>query len=442
MRLEPREVPALPLVAALVDRAGTLVAATPEWDGPGPGTLTYHAGQGSLLVGPDSPVPQLDFLMTNLLDEIEITAGRLVGEPAHCTRVLAAGLALVAGRVAAGDRHPIGSAAEVVTLTRAAIGARTQGMAVEERGSPPPGPVPAPAAIALALGQIAVNAQQHGAADRVFIHLGLGPTFSIEWPSSEAGFSPVSSHRHPRRRGRWGWGYVQMVADALGAVALPPGAAGPGLMAAGLALGAPRLTLPVACLRAGVVERCTPAWEDDPALPRLAQPVSDSLSALIADSSAHPGSIAYRDLLRARRVGDRTWVTQGPAIGSSRALDLLRGLDHERALWNAPEPHATRVAALATLLRVAMGEPWPSVPPAAFEEGLAAACMSLGVHKVEPVDAVCAPDPRVTAYLLAELGGRLVHSRDGVFLAAPNAARHPLLRALGGRPDGWLRLTP
>jgi hypothetical protein len=89
-----------------------------------------------------------------------------------------------------------------------------------------------------------------------------------------------------------------------------------------------------------------------------------------------------------------------------------------------------------------MGEPWPSVPPAAFAAGLSSACASLGVAQPDPLDVVCPPDPRVTAFLLGEVGGRLIPVGEGLFLSAPEAAGHPLMRALGGRPDGWLRLTP
>jgi hypothetical protein len=190
------------------------------------------------------------------------------------------------------------------------------------------------------------------------------------------------------------------------------------------------------------VERATEAWDQDPAMPARGEPASTpALARLVAAAAARPGLIAYDDLYRARLSGARTWVVLAPESGSSRARDLLRGLHHERALWSAPEPHATRVAALATLLGVAMGDPWPSAPPGVHAEVLPAACAALGVAAPEPVDAVSPPDPRVVAFLLAEVGGRLVRRGEEVWLVSADPA-NPLLRALPGADAGWLRINP
>src|SRR5205807_8753147 len=67
VRLDPAEVPELPFPAALVDSAGAVVAATPEWQGPLPGSLAYHTGAGPLLIRASSPPPpDLDPLMGRL----------------------------------------------------------------------------------------------------------------------------------------------------------------------------------------------------------------------------------------------------------------------------------------------------------------------------------------------------------------------------------------
>ena len=55
--------------------------------------------------------------------------------------------------------------------------------------------------------------------------------------------------------------------------------------------------------------------------------------------------------IAARHVGDGTWISLVPETGPDRARDVLRGLEHERALWSAPEPHATTVHALTALVR-------------------------------------------------------------------------------------------
>ncbi|HXM54699.1 MAG TPA: hypothetical protein VOB72_04855 [Candidatus Dormibacteraeota bacterium] len=439
MRLEPGELPGLPLPAALVAADGAVVAATPEWTGPGPGTLSYRTGTGHLLVAPDVPQPELDTLVARLLAEIRAAGAALTADAARQAEVLAAGLELVAGR-------PVGAASgtveEVVDLTVAAVRARTQRFPVEV-ALPLPLPraaVPAPAAIALALVQLAVNAQQHEEADAVRLRVGPGPTFAVEWAARPGTASGVRSHRHPLRRPRWGWGYVQMVADALGGVALPPGPAGPGLASACLGLGAPRLGLPLACVHEGRVERSTEGWDDDPAMPPLGQPAGGELAELVAAAAAQPGRIVYRGLHRARLRRDRTWAALAPESGSSRARDLLRGLHHERALWSAPEPQATRVSALTTLLQVAMGEPWPGAPPSVWAEVLPAACAALGVAVPPPVDWVCPPDPRVVAYLLADTRGQLVARGDEAWLAGGDATS-PVLRALGADARGWLRIN-
>jgi len=437
MRLEPSEVPGLPLPAALVDRDGAVVAATPEWAGPCPGTLAYRAGAGHLLVAPDVPAPELDALMGRLLDEVAAAAAALAGDAALHAAVLGAGLALVAGRPV--GAAPAGTAADVVALTEAAVRARTQDLTVEVARPLPDAAAPAPAAIALALVQLAVNAQQHEEARLVRLRVGPGPTFSVEWAGPPHA-AAVTSHRHALRRQGWGWGYVRMVADALGGVALPPGPAGPGMTAACLGLGAPRLGLPLACVRDGRVERSTEGWDDDPDMPALGEPVAGPLASLTEAAAGRPGSIVYLGLHRARLRHGRTWAALAPESGSSRARDVLRGLHHERALWSSPEPQATRVSALTTLLQVAMGEPWPSAPPSVWAEVLPAACAALGVP-APAVDSMCPPEPRVAAFLLAETGGELAVRGDEVWLAGGEPG-HPLLRALRADGRGWLRINP
>jgi hypothetical protein len=231
-----------------------------------------------------------------------------------------------------------------------------------------------------------------------------------------------------------------MVADALGGAALPPGPAGHGLTGACLGLGSPRLGLPLASVRDGRVERATQAWEEEPGMPAQGDPAGGPLAALVGAAAERPGLIAYRGLHRARLRRERTWAVLAPESGSTRARDLLRGLHHERALWSAPEPHATRVSALTTLLQVAMGEPWPSAPPGVYREALPAACAALGVASPEPLDAVAPPDPRAVALLLADAGGRLERHGDEVWLAGADPA-NPLLRALGAGADGSLRVS-
>lgn len=439
MRLEPGEVPRLPLPAALVAPDGAPVAVTPEWAGTGPGTISFHTGYGHLLVAPDVPTPHLDVLMTGLVGELHAALRSMPGETARHARLLVAGLELVAGHpVAAGGG---GTADEVAALVVAGVRARVQGLAVRVAEPLTRVIVPAPAAVALALVQLAVNAHEHERAPSVTIRVAAGPTFAIEWPGA-GGAGGVRSHRHPLRRTGWGWGYVRMVADALGGVAVPPGPAGPGVVGACLGLGSARLALPVACVREGRVVRATEAWEQDPDMPAAGDPVNHALAGLVGRAERQPGRIAYADLYRARSGDGRTWAALAPESGASRATDVLRGLQHERALWSAPEPHATRIGALATLLDTALGgTPWPSPPPGLYRELLVSACAALDVPPPAPIDVLAAPEPRVVAFLLSRLGGELVQRGEEVYLRPRRSAADPLLRALRPGPDGSILLN-
>jgi hypothetical protein len=272
----------------------------------------------------------------------------------------------------------------------------------------------------------------------VALRVAAGPTFYVEWPGSDVVSAEVRSHRHVLRRRRWGWGYVQMVADALGGSALPAGPTGPGRQGASLGLGAARLTLPVACVRADRVERATLSWDQDPDVPAFGQPLAGALAELVRRTEANPGRIEFQDLYRGRSEGGRTWIVLSPESDSARARDLLRGMTHEQALWNAPEPHSTRVHALATLLAGALGEPLPAVPPGVWREVLPEACAALSLEVPPPADAMILPDPRLAAFLMAEAGGQLVISGDEVRLRAPD---HPLLVSLRRDPSRLVHLV-
>ncbi|MBO0686823.1 MAG: hypothetical protein J2P45_27055, partial [Candidatus Dormibacteraeota bacterium] len=213
LRLDPVEVPRLPLPAALLDRAGTLIAQTSEWQGAGAGSLSYHAGEGRLLVGPTETTPSgQEELMGRLLRELRAAAGAMASEEALRASVLSSSLELVAG-VPTDLSNATGDTAQVLEYARAAITARTSGVSLDVVPDTVPQPVAAPAQIALALVQLAVNAAIHDGAGSISLRVDLGPTFWVEWPSERG--SPVEAAGHPRqaRRSRWGLGYVRVVAD-------------------------------------------------------------------------------------------------------------------------------------------------------------------------------------------------------------------------------------
>ncbi len=452
MRLDPAEIAELPFPAALFDLSGALVAATPEWRGPLPGSVCFYTGAGHLVVGAGTPTPpQLEALMLELLAAVRAALPAMDHPAALRTSVLLAGLELVSGRPLDGSAK--GTTSDVLEYAAASIRARAPSLAVEVVPQLRPVDVPSPATIALVLVQFAANASAHEFADAagtrrlesVRLRVASGPSFYLEWRTESPGDVAVRTSRHQRRRSRWGWGYVRMAADALGGAALPPGRTGDGMEGACLSIGSRMLTVPLACFEAGHVRRCTQAWEQETVhvaavdRPGIEQEVQDVLAAAVAQ----PGAIVSSELLCARQTGGRTWAGLPPETGSHRVRDVLRGLDHERALWTAPEPHATRVHALTVILARASGDEWPTFDASTWASLFPVACGALGLPAPDVSGAAVYPDPRVAAYLLAELGGELSVADDVVVYRPPaHGEQEPLLTVLEPFRDGLYALTP
>ena len=444
LRLDPVDVPYLPLPAALFDRTGQPVAQTPEWRGAAPGSLTYHTGQAQLVIGPTEEAPAgQQAVMARLLRELNGAVGAMGADQAPRASVLTASLELVAGAPIELTRMQ-GDTSQVLELARAAIAGRISDVRLEIAPEAAPQPVPAPAQIALAVVQLAVNAATHEAATSISLRVDLGPTFWVEWSSPKATPVRAGGHPHQRRRARWGLGYVRMVADALGATALPPGPSGPGLMGACLSLGSQRFALPVAVYSGWQVTRATQTWEQELASPdpdQLAQ-TWQAVTGTLRAAWQQPGQVARHDLYAARHADAGTWISLVPETGADRVRDVLRGIDHERALWSAPEPHATTVHALITTLAWSLADAPAVIAPDAFAREFPRACAALGMppHPVPPL--LACPDPWVTAFLLKELGGSLLAESEGTSLQPPPSAQRNPIVALLARPDGLIRLTP
>jgi hypothetical protein len=164
---------------------------------------------------------------------------------------------------------------------------------------------------------------------------------------------------------------------------------------------------------------------------------------VLTAAEGEPGVIVRHGVLSARAAPSVTWVALPPETGADRTRDVLRGLDHERALWSAPEPHATRVHGLLSVLGRSLGDPATAYAPEAFARELPRACQALGIPAPAGRPLLACPDPRATAFLLAELGGELAGEPDGTFLVpGPRAAGSPLLSLLGPDQRGRVRLTP
>lgn len=455
MRLDPAEIHELPFPAALFDMAGEPVAATPEWRGALPGSVSFATGAGHLVVGAAVPTPPaLEALMGELLAAIRDALPALAGPTALGVEVLLAGLRLVSGRPL--DPGDVGTTADVLERAVAATAIRAPALRVALAPEARPGPrtVPAPATIALALVQLAANAAAHEFADaartrrieQVTFRVAPGPSFYVEWPSERPAGVAIRTARHQARRARWGWGYVRMAADALGGAALPPGPAGEGTEGACFSIGSRMLTVPLACFEGGAVRRCTQAWEQEtgPGGPDAGDATSlvADLREVLAEAARHEGQIVSHGLLSARGTGRRVWAALPPEAGTHRVRDVLRGVDHERALWSAPEPHATRVHALTVALARAAGDEWPTFDATTWTAQLPAACAAMGIEAPRVGPAAVYPDPRFAAHLLAELGGELTVVDEVVVYRPPAARTSPVLSLLEPARAGGYALTP
>ncbi|MGI8607836.1 MAG: hypothetical protein ACR2MY_01205 [Candidatus Dormibacteria bacterium] len=406
MRLTAGDVACLPFSCALFDRQGGLLSSSPEWRGLSLGALTYEAAIGSLVVVPDGSSADVDQLVVELVGEVVETSRQLAPQDRLAVEMLAAGLALVAGRSV--TQGPAGTASEVAAYVREGVRRSVSSVhldveiEVEAR-------VAAPAALGLGLVQLARNAAVHAGAEAITLRVTRGPTFRIEWPDDSAG-SVITTARRPDQRKRWGMGFARLLADALGGVVTAPVAVAPGLVGSAIGLGSPRFSAPVASAVRGRVERASRAWDEETGLPPGAA-LDNRLELAVAAAQARPGQIGYSDIFRARATPARVWLGIAPQSSLGRARDVLRGIQHENALLSAPEPHATRIFALASILAaVVTGEHPEPVPPTIWERDFASACAVLGVQPMPVLadDRLRYPDPRVTAYLLASVGGEIV----------------------------------
>jgi hypothetical protein len=455
VRLDPAEVRELPLPAALLDRTRAVVAATPEWPGWAPGAVTFHAGHGYMAVGGDEASgADRGLVLDRLLDELDATVAALAGDDARRARLLAAGLRLVAGTPP--DERETGTGGEVLAMAAAGIAARVGApFSVSVGDGAAAGAVPCPAVVALALVQLAVNVARHERADpgrarpvkAATLAAAAGPTFHVEWASEAPRPTPVRTHRHVRERRRWGLGYVRMAADALGGTALPPAPCGSGRARASFGLGSRNLTLPLALWDGGRVVRSTRAWDQEHHAADAGERagVEALVQGLARAASERCGEIVRTELHTARAVPGtgRVWMALPPEGGDDRVVDVLRGLDHERLLLTAVEPHATRLHALNAALRASLGDPLATCYAGDWRTRFPAACRGLGVTPPRLDGVPAHPDPRLTALLLHETAGRLrVDAGGAVWLEpAPGHADTPLLRLLGPDQHGRVRLT-
>ncbi len=411
MNLTIAEIRELPLPAALLDHDGEVIAATPEWGGAGPGTVIFALRQTCLAVAVVPADPAAAVLLDGLLAAMEATADVLESTQRLRITMLAASLRLVAGR----QVTTVGTSHDVIDLAVAGISARTA-LEVHVDGRPA-FPVRAPEVAALALVQLAVNAERHTRTTSVTL-VQDGEVFHLVWPGA-AGPGTFATARNRRDRQRWGLGFCRIAADTLGGAIYPPADRGDGTVGATLELGLQDLTLPVAAIRGYRVVKATRTWDEETGcLPGAGVEPGSRLAACLDAASSSPGRAVNCDGWAARQVRERSWVAIPPDDVLERARDVLDGIGHERALWDgiAP-PLQARVFALTALLAARLGSPLPRVPAGIWNQRMSALAAALRLPMDVPrLTALGGIDPRVAAYLAAELGSEMVAEGDDLLL--------------------------
>jgi hypothetical protein len=74
MHLLPHDIAALPMPAALLDEAGSVMDHSPEWRDHGPHPTMYRLGPLTLVVNDDDQSADVDVLMTQLRQTIHTGA--------------------------------------------------------------------------------------------------------------------------------------------------------------------------------------------------------------------------------------------------------------------------------------------------------------------------------------------------------------------------------
>ncbi len=411
MNLTIAEIRELPLPAALLDRDDEVIAATPEWQGAGPGTVLF-ALRGTRLAVASVPADAASAaLLDRLLDALEAAAAVFDGVQRRRIAMLASSLRLVVGRrvTSFGTSHDVIDLAVAGITTRTALEVRVEGR--------PAFPVQAPEVVALALVQLAVNAERHTRTTSVTL-VQDESAFHVVWPGI-AGHRALTTSRSHRDRQRWGLGFCRIAADTLGGAVYPPAERGDGTVTATFELGLHDLALPLAAIRDHRVLKATRTWDEEAGcLPGDTVEPGSRLASCLEAASRSPGTVVSRDGWTARVARVRAWVAIPPDDVLDRARDVLDGIAHERALWErVPSTCQARVFALASLLAARLGASLPRVPGAIWNLRMASLAPALGLRMTVPhLSALGALDPRIAAYLAAELGAVMVTDGDELLL--------------------------
>lgn len=426
MRLSAADVAALPLPVALFDRDGALLASSAEWAGGGPGTVVYRLPAASLAVGCDEQDADIAGLLTELVTAMREGAKACEGAQQLRLGALASSVALVAGIP---DLHG-GSTGDVLDNLAALLS--TVSAHGVTTGEHTPGAVPDAPVLALALLQLVINARRHDDATDVTIDIDPGPAFRVRW-HGELPPQGISTARHQADRDRWGLGFVRLAMDALGGVYLSPASHGFDQVTAILSVDpSPRLQLPLAAIRNGVVDAASPAWDEETQLPPGSR-LPERWSRLVDAASNSPRGIQHARTARARAVAGTVWIAIPPEGTADRARDVIRGLEHERDLLDAPQPFATVVEGLAGVIALLLGDDPHRVTPTAFDEGYAIAAEAVAAPPFPGrFTGPAAPGPALIAVLASRVAAKLSMRDDRLAVQASEQHRgDSIIRRLG-----------
>jgi hypothetical protein len=438
----------LPLPAALFDRSGLQLAATPEWTGPTVGSVGYAFEGMRLAVASRGAQGRLAdiagaVVVARLVDTLRSSSDRV--DQSTCRRLLflAEGLQVLTGRAAITS----GTTDDVFAYLDAVLPARTDLPVTFHPGTATT--VPAPASIANAVLQLLINAAEHSGAQQidVYSYAPFGAaSFRLQWqgqpPPPEGQLLNTSRLQHRTAgRGARGTGMVaaRVIADAVGARILGPL---PGIDArTGVPdadstriqfdLGSRALALPLATARDGAVAWANTAWLEE-RLPGRGCPLKGSLDDLVHVARQRRGEIVADGGVAARAAGADTWLAQPPDDTAERALLAARYVEHERALCAVGPPHEQRARSLATFLTFVCGDDLPFVTADTWNELIAQECAAYG-RSPGPVqfEGERILDPMLSAFLICDVGDDILE-RDGRVLVTvrPELLADPFVRLL------------
>ena len=441
MRITVADMGALPLPAAWME-GDTVVASTPEWQGPAWGMREYRAGRRlRLLVAPGVAQAGIRVLCDRVLLELGQAVFETRTDRRAGVRLSVAALAVVTGR------------GEQVAISEAEVAAAVTAACAMETAAPRFGTVLAGTdavaggwLVAAAMKQLAVNAARHeGCVDAVGLRVSARGCW-LRWEAtSTAGSHALATSRHPGRRAGWGLGMVRLACDALGATHLAPHEVSEGLLETSFVLEPESvcLRLPLATVsREGVVLQATRTWDAEAGLSPGRHVRGEAVAAAVAAAWRAAGHVVQAGPWAARADGDRVWVALRPADAREEGMDLLQGMEHEAELLVGEPGSGAWVRAVGAVeaLSLALGRPAAGWSAREFRRDVARYGDAYGVDLGSLGEVTTpAPPPALTAFVLAAGGGGWLSRVDGgwaVHVRAPEAAE---LAGLAGG-DGVVRI--